>query len=358
MKDIRLKSNALQEVADVSAEGIIIYSLKSRTILYSNAKSVKLFGLTKDATDADIQSILSAVVATDRDYVRNQFAGVTQKPVTAEVEFGLINPHGSKVQVCCNAYLVAKESAIVVYSQDITKTRQHEDYLVEFGTRKNTVLDTTIHLMSGALNLMKHLSSQAEKYVDSTHDPQLTIYLKLLNDNNSHCLGIIEELLREEHEQSPYISIKNTKFDIIERVSIVHGELQQSYKNRKFVFEHQAGSIQVTSDVVKLLMVVQNFASNAVKFSQTGKPILIRISDNTHHVVFSITDYGIGIPEELRSLIFERQPGAGRRGLNGEKSTGLGLSICKHLMDLLHGKVWFESREGQGSTFFFSVPKK
>jgi two-component system sensor histidine kinase VicK len=104
--------------------------------------------------------------------------------------------------------------------------------------------------------------------------------------------------------------------------------------------------------------VVNNLTSNAIKFSDAKDPIVISILIQDDNVIVSVADKGIGIPENLKPLIFEKHFGAGRKGLNGERSIGLGLSICKNLTKLLGGEIWFESEEGQGSTFYFRLPQK
>ena len=207
------------------------------------------------------------------------------------------------------------------------------------------------------LNLMRHLSSEAEKHIVNTSEKNLKIYLGLLNDNSTHCLEIIHDLLKNEHQESPGIYVKNSRIDVVRKISIIYDELQQNYRARKFQYYPSVESLHISTDEVKLLQIVNNLTSNALKFSNTKDPIVINVSDEGDTVCVSVTDSGIGIPEELKPLIFESQFGAGRVGLNGEKTIGLGLSICKNLIRLLGGTIWFESIEGQGSTFYFRLPK-
>ena len=198
---------------------------------------------------------------------------------------------------------------------------------------------------------------ESRKYMVNDNDKNLEIYVKLLGDNNAHCLEIIGDLLTEERERLPTISVKISKIDIVESISLVFDELRGSHRNREFIFDSHSDKIYMYTDVVKMLEVVNNFTSNAIKFSRTEKPIRVSISDYADHVVVCVMDEGIGIPQYLSEHIFQRQNGHGRQGLNGERSLGHGLFICKHLIDLMHGHIWFESVEGKGSTFYFSLPK-
>jgi two-component system, OmpR family, sensor histidine kinase VicK len=357
MENVKVEFDIVREIADVSLDAVIVYSLADKKLIYANTIAFDLVGLRINASRLDIEALLGKVVPQDREYLKNQYAVVRDRYLTGEVEFQITRDNDHPVFLCCNAYLISKKSAIIVFIKDITRLKEHEDYIVEYGARKNTVLESLAHQVSGALNLMQHLSVEAEKYVEITNNKNLKIYLKLLNDNSSHCLDIIYDLLRHEHEVSPEVSVKNSRIDVVDRISIIHDELKQSYQQRKFFFTSSAKSLHINTDEVKLLQVVNNLTSNAIKFSPSTESITIAIANDDEEIIVSVQDRGIGIPPQLQPSIFERQLGAGRTGLKGEKSMGLGLSICKNLIQLMGGKIWFESKEGEGSIFYIALPK-
>ena len=346
----------LKEIGDLSSEGVIVYSSTDQKIIYSNAIASNLIGLQENSSLTDVQRLMARIVEEDQRYMALVYSSVISESVTPEFELRLERDN-SQTFICCKGYRLADNSTIIVFLQDITKPKDHENYLVEFGARKNTVLDIVSHHINSALTLMQNLSKEAQKYVGSDADKNLKIYLGLLHDNSKTCLEIITGLLKHEHEKSPAIGTTNDRIDVVNKISIVHDELTQSYRTREFIFQHSNRPTYAWADDVKLLQVVNNLVTNAVKFSPVTEPITIRILDGNDDVVISVEDRGIGIPDSLKPLIFERQPGTGRTGLNGEKSLGLGLSICKHLVELMSGEIWFESKEGEGSTFFFRLPK-
>ncbi len=348
---------ALKQIGDVSADGVIIYSFADDRVAYANEHAYQLVRLKADFTSKEIESLMRFVIPQDRDYLKNQYSNLTGRSMASEVEFQLLNEDGRRSFLCCNAFLLANRSAIVVFIKDISKPKQHENYLVQYGARKNTVLDTVAHHISGALNLMQHLTTEAKKYVDETSHKNLEVYLGLLGDNSTYCLEVIYELLKNEHAESPSIAVKNSRIDIVEKISFIYKELAQSYPDRRILFQTSLHSIYINTDEVKLLQVFNNLTSNAIKFSTDENEILIAISDTQHEVVISVKDDGIGIPDKLKPFIFHDQFGAGRRGLNGERSIGIGLSMCKNLVDLMNGRLWFNSEEGTGSTFYLALPK-
>jgi two-component system sensor histidine kinase VicK len=357
MKNVTVEFDIIREIAQVSVDGVIVYNLADKMLVYANARAFELVGLQHGSSKLDIEALLEKVVPQDREYLKNQYLTVRDKHVSGEFEFQLASPIDQPMFLCCNAYLILSKSAIIVFIKDITKAKVHEDYIVEYGARKITALDSRAHQVSGALNLMHHLSSEAEGFINHSTDKNLKIYLGLLNDKSTHCLQIIHDLLKNEHEVSPTIAVKNSRIDLVNKISIIHHELQQNYRKRTFLFISSVDSLHVNTDEVKLLQIVNNFTSNAIKFSRPDDPITIKIVDAQDEVTVSVTDVGIGIPEHLKPLIFESQFGAGRTGLNGEKSIGLGLSICKNLSEILNGKIWFDSTQDVGSTFYLSLPK-
>ncbi len=111
---------------------------------------------------------------------------------------------------------------------------------------------------------------------------------------------------------------------------------------------------KVNIDLQRLEQVLVNLIHNAVKFTRAGGEILLLAEAGIGEVRFAVRDTGIGIPEEDISRIFERfyRVDKSRTG----SGTGLGLSIAKHIVEAHRGKIWAESVERQGSTFYFTIP--
>ena len=114
----------------------------------------------------------------------------------------------------------------------------------------------------------------------------------------------------------------------------------------------------ILADPSRLEQVLVNLLHNAIKFTPTGGQISLRAerfsSNREEFVQFSVQDTGIGIPAADLSRIFERFYKSDRARASG--GTGLGLAIARHLVEGHGGKLWAESQEGRGSTFYFTVP--
>jgi signal transduction histidine kinase len=102
--------------------------------------------------------------------------------------------------------------------------------------------------------------------------------------------------------------------------------------------------------------IMTNLLSNAVKFTPTHGTISIKVREGKKDLHVEVTDEGIGIPEKIRPLLFDRFSKARRKGLKGEKSTGLGLSICRQLVEQHGGSINVDSEEQKGTTFHIRLP--
>lgn len=106
----------------------------------------------------------------------------------------------------------------------------------------------------------------------------------------------------------------------------------------------------------KIIRVWANLISNAIKFSGEHSTIHVTLSQRGDQAVIEVKDSGIGIPEKFKPMIFEPFTAAKRYGTAGEESFGLGLSICRQIVEANDGKIWFESKEGLGTSFFVMLP--
>jgi len=107
---------------------------------------------------------------------------------------------------------------------------------------------------------------------------------------------------------------------------------------------------------VRITQILSNLLSNAVKFTPEGGTVTISAETGEHAVTVSIRDTGVGVPADRLKTLFVLDKGATTKGTKGEKGSGLGLILCRDMVEKNGGKIWAESEEGVGSTFFFTLP--
>lgn len=120
--------------------------------------------------------------------------------------------------------------------------------------------------------------------------------------------------------------------------------------------DSSSGPLSAHADPTRLEQVLVNLIHNAVKFTQPGGEVVLSARALGDMVCFAVKDTGVGIPTDDLERIFERFYKADRARSGG--GTGLGLSIARHIVEAHGGKIWAESVEGEGSTFFFTIPQK
>ncbi len=120
-----------------------------------------------------------------------------------------------------------------------------------------------------------------------------------------------------------------------------------------FTAENPVPLIEVDSKRIR--QVINNLIDNAVKYSEKGTAIAIKVTASSNAITISCSDTGIGIPEYEFGAIFERLYRV-KQDKMGRPGVGLGLAICKKLIEAHGGQIWVESEVGKGSTFYFTLP--
>ena len=125
-------------------------------------------------------------------------------------------------------------------------------------------------------------------------------------------------------------------------------------------FNNLNKKLNVFADENMLSTILRNLISNALKYTHKGGIINIfanvRDYNNKKFIVIGVQDNGVGIPEDKKGKIFNIEDNYTTNGTEKEKGTGLGLILCKEFVEKHEGKIWCESKENEGSTFFFSLP--
>jgi len=177
--------------------------------------------------------------------------------------------------------------------------------------------------------------------------------LEMIQRSSTNSIELIQNLAQVDNWTG---DLKKEPVDIsaLVRYCIEMLQLKAAEKSQTVSFHHQP--VWVMTDREKIWRVFSNLIGNAIKFSAPGKRISVVISTDKRFAVIAVKDRGMGIPEALQPKIFHADPDVKRRGTSGEESFGLGLAICKQIIEKNEGELWFETEEGIGSVFFVSLP--
>ena len=199
------------------------------------------------------------------------------------------------------------------------------------------------------------LCNEMLRHIINTEEPGKSEAGQLLqrSQNNVFRLNkMIGELYEATKMNSGHFILEITEFDFDEMVKEAIDTVQVLQPAFKIVTEGSAG--RVKGDRYRLIQVVTNYLSNGIKYSNGNTDVRIRTSVKEDMVVMAVQDKGLGIPASQLPYIFDRFFRAEKtKNLEG---IGLGLFLCRRIIDAHHGKVWAESEEGKGSVFYFSIP--
>jgi len=348
----------IKRIGELSKDGVFIYNVQSSKFLYCNDTFAKVFNVKKEELLQQPRLVLPYIRSEDAYYLKQCFAELQKNNSVTLTEFRLQFANGAITHLLCDAYLLEDASTIIGFVKDVTKEKEHEDYIINYGAKKDTLLDMMTHNLSGPLLLSKNILTWIQQTYKDKTPGEISAQLRLIQETTQQCLDIVNDFLKEEHLESERIYIKKTRFDVLERILATLDKLIATNKNKKFRVITDLENVNINTDSVKFFQIIHNLVSNAIKFTPDNGEIDIIIEEQEKSFIFRVRDNGIGIPRDLHASLFDKRTKAGRNGLNNEQSTGLGLSIVKNLTELIGGRVWFESEEKKGAVFSIELPKE
>lgn len=239
------------------------------------------------------------------------------------------------------------------YYLQIIEIREKNTVIEKANIFKNQVLGTVAHDLRNPIAAVESLAMMMElEDIDEDTQENLT----MMRDSCVKARTIIDDLLEAaRHEGNANFDTHRTELNQLLQGLIDIWKMQLGGKN-SVVLVSDVKNIYALINHEKFPRVIDNLVSNALKFSKDTDKIEIQLSRIKERVIIKVKDQGLGIPKEMIATLFERFSGAGRTGLKGEQSTGIGLSIVKDIVESHGGKISAQSIEGKGSTFIIELP--
>lgn len=168
--------------------------------------------------------------------------------------------------------------------------------------------------------------------------------------------GLINDLLDTSRIQAGRLELKHEPVPLRELTREVLADLRPVSLHHTLEYEEPDEALTILGDRGRLAQVLVNLVENALKYSPMGGTIHIRVERHGAQALVSVTDTGIGIPPDQKLHLFERFFRARNAPISGFGGLGLGLYICRDIVEHHGGRIWVESEEGSGSTFSFTLP--
>ncbi|MGB5396373.1 MAG: GAF domain-containing sensor histidine kinase, partial [Gammaproteobacteria bacterium] len=222
----------------------------------------------------------------------------------------------------------------------------------EFISMVSHELRTPLTAIYGSLGLLNNIADQ----LDSKQHKLVDISYR----NTLRLLGLVNDILDIAKMESGQLEFNKKELILVNvlKKSVELNEHICKECNTRLTLQHSenSDSIRIHADEQRILQVMANFISNAAKFTHDNDVIEINLGVENNHAIVGVTDHGPGIPVSKKDLVFLKFKQLDTNINTKLPGTGLGLNICKNIIDLQQGEIGFESNPGTKTTFYFKFP--
>jgi two-component system, sensor histidine kinase and response regulator len=241
----------------------------------------------------------------------------------------------------------------------IKELEDHKQQLKALNATKDKFFSIIAHDLRNPVSALFNFSEYLETNLNTISNEDLPQYLSIIRTTAKGLFGLLDELLLWANLQSNHYEFKPTTLHVSTETNAVINLLLANAARKKIQLEVNIDSeTQVFADPNMLHTILRNLVTNAIKFTPSNGSVKINSKINSHEVYITVDDTGIGIAKENMEKLFRIDKQASTLGTEGETGTGLGLVLCKEMVERNNGKIWVESNPGEGSCFTFALPKE
>ena len=352
LNDLHATATRQSAIFDGAIDAIITLN-PSGSIETVNAAAERMFGYAASELDRRDVSLL-VDIATDGDGEFLKRLGASQ----GALEGGLLRQMEARrkdgqtfpVDVALGAMQLPTGTHVVAVVRDISERRRIEQLKDEFVSTVSHELRTPLTSIAGSLGLLAGgaagvLPEKAGRLI------------QIAQANSQRLVRLINDILDIEKIESGKLRLEMASLDLRDiaarAVDGVHGYAEEMGVVLTLADGDPA---PVRGDADRLIQVVTNLLSNASKFSPRGGEVRVTVDPETRLARLSVADKGPGIPDAFRSRIFSKFAQADGSDTRAKGGTGLGLAIAREIAERHGGRLWFESAEGEGATFYLDLP--
>ncbi|UYZ62030.1 PAS domain-containing sensor histidine kinase [Hymenobacter weizhouensis] len=338
-----------------------VYDPAQQRVETVNAAYEQVMRRPRAQLNDELPHLVALLHPNDRAYAARCWQLWNAGRLNEQFELRLLHPDGAEQWLCVDPYHTVDARGQVLLSgliTDITASKEYINNANKFNAKKNATLEILSHDLAGPFAMLQQLAGYIEERVEPLHDETLIELLRVMHDTCRDSVNLIRDFVDNEFLESANVELKLERYDLVERLRLMMEEYKRSEEQlaKRFHYEASHPVIYAEVDENKFMQVMNNLLSNAIKFTREGGNIWVRVAQEPGYVLVSVTDDGVGIPQGMQPVLFERFTKARRPGLRGEKSTGLGMSIIKTIVELHQGTIQVQSVENQGSTFTIRLP--
>lgn len=243
--------------------------------------------------------------------------------------------------------------------QDITERQLLWKKMVEYeelSKLKSDLLSTVSHELRAPLAIIKGYSTMLLDYNRRISSKEKNEHLHSIDKATDRLTDLVDHLLDMPRMDAGLLKLEMVPTNITKVIEQAVAEARFRAPKHNILIHQRNRPPKVKIDAKRIRQVIDNLIDNACKYSDEGTEVVVSTQLEGQELVVSVTDHGVGIPAEELKLVFDRMYRAEQRLSAGGEGLGLGLSICKGLVEAHGGCIWVESELEKGSTFYVTLP--
>jgi signal transduction histidine kinase len=279
--------------------------------------------------------------------------------VEQQYEFRMLTKDGSVRWVTMSGVqLMWKDRpATFNFLNDVTRQKETLEKLEDLNATKDKFFSIISHDLKSPFNSILGMSDLLVENAGKLDVKKLQHYAEVIRDSSERAMELLTNLLDWSRAQTGRMAYNPEKVDFSTIVSETASLLYENARQKSVsLVNNIPAKTFVYGDKVMLGTVLRNLMGNAIKFSYSGGKVTVASTTQNGKTIISVSDEGVGIEPETAQKLFRIDENVTTNGTNNEKGTGLGLILCKELVDKHGGEIWVESTESKGSTFYFTIP--
>ncbi|WP_313805171.1 cell wall metabolism sensor histidine kinase WalK [Cytobacillus sp.] len=333
----------LSSVLSYMTDGVIATDRKGRVILI-NEPAAEMLNVSRETV---LSSPIVPLLGLDEDYTFDELLAERDSVILDYSE-------PSKTLILrANFSVIQKETGfvngLITVLHDITEQEKIEMERREFVANVSHELRTPLTTMRSYLEALADGAWQDKEIAPN--------FLEVTQNETERMIRLVNDLLQLSKMDSKDYRLTKEWIDLISFYNRIIDRFELT-KHQNVIFDRRlpdhAAFVEIDAD--KLTQVLDNIISNALKYSPEGGKVTFRVEEKLDMIIVSVSDQGVGIPKENIDKIFDRFYRVDKARTRKLGGTGLGLAIAKEMVEAHGGEIWAMSKEGKGTTIFFSLP--
>lgn len=363
--EMKRARDRFEVIFDTTPDAIFITSLSDEIITSANDKFYELSGF--DLEEVSGKSTLDLHFWEDSARRQKFLSAIHSQGYCFDYEAAFRRKNGNQIigLISGRTIHIDDQIQLIVIIRDISErkkrevlTKQQNVQLQALNDEKDKFFSIIAHDLRSPFSSFLGLTEiMAEKLPDLPLTDVMVLAAQM-RDSARNLYGLLENLLQ-------WSMLKRGVAQFKPEFTLLHSEIDECIQLCSGIARDKLISLRldvsshliVYADLYMLRSLLRNMLTNAIKFTPDGGKVSISATlQPDRSCLISVQDTGIGMSKDIQDKLFKIDGDVSRKGTNGELSTGLGLLLCHEFVSLHHGKIWVESIEGEGSTFFIQLP--